>query len=311
MKRSIADGSVGFPHVRVGHRQALNRKPQSRFLYKHGWVFNISMPALLFLSFSRLDLEKSFAGDQVFFSLLVTFVSFGCAWVLAVPVVKERENRGVFVQGAFRGNLAITGLAIAKNMYGPEGVGMASLFMAGMIIFFNILSIIVLEFYASSDKSRLSIRSLFRSISRNPLIIAVAVSLFIKLAEIPVPELIYQVCGYLGDIALPLALLGIGGTISLSVMAKTSTESFVAAFCKLVVIPAVVALSAIALGYRGMVLGVMFVLFASPTAVASFVMSKAIAGRGEMAANIIAITTVGAVLTNSIGIFLLRYFGFV
>ena len=27
VKRCIADGSVGFPHVRVGHRQALNPKP--------------------------------------------------------------------------------------------------------------------------------------------------------------------------------------------------------------------------------------------------------------------------------------------
>jgi hypothetical protein len=27
VKRSIADGSVGFPHVRVGHRQALILKP--------------------------------------------------------------------------------------------------------------------------------------------------------------------------------------------------------------------------------------------------------------------------------------------
>ena len=29
MKRCIADGSVGFPHVRVGHRQAFILKPQS------------------------------------------------------------------------------------------------------------------------------------------------------------------------------------------------------------------------------------------------------------------------------------------
>ena len=28
VKRSIADGSVGLPHVRVGHRQASNPKPQ-------------------------------------------------------------------------------------------------------------------------------------------------------------------------------------------------------------------------------------------------------------------------------------------
>ena len=29
VKRRIADGSVGFPHVRVGHRQAPIRKPRS------------------------------------------------------------------------------------------------------------------------------------------------------------------------------------------------------------------------------------------------------------------------------------------
>ena len=37
VKRSCADGSVGFPHVRVGHRQAPNYdKPQSS---KEGWGF--------------------------------------------------------------------------------------------------------------------------------------------------------------------------------------------------------------------------------------------------------------------------------
>ncbi len=34
VKRLIADGSVGLPHVRVGHRQALNTKPQPL-----GWGF--------------------------------------------------------------------------------------------------------------------------------------------------------------------------------------------------------------------------------------------------------------------------------
>ena len=29
VKRSIADGSVGLPHVRVGHRQALIQSPSS------------------------------------------------------------------------------------------------------------------------------------------------------------------------------------------------------------------------------------------------------------------------------------------
>ena len=30
VKRVIADGSVGFPHVRVGHRQALNKTEEAQ-----------------------------------------------------------------------------------------------------------------------------------------------------------------------------------------------------------------------------------------------------------------------------------------
>ena len=37
VKRSIADGSVGLPHVRVGHRQALIPKPRS--LMRSGFFF--------------------------------------------------------------------------------------------------------------------------------------------------------------------------------------------------------------------------------------------------------------------------------
>ena len=274
-------------------------------------VFNISMPALLFLSLSHLDLEAAFEVGQVVFCLAVVLISFAGMWFLVPFFVRNREDRGVFVQGAFRGNIAITGLAYANNMYGAEGIGVASLYLSFMVICINILSIIILEYYAAPDNSHLSVRTIGRSVSRNPLVIAIIVSLIIKLAGVPVPGIVYKTGEYLGAIALPLALLGVGGTFSLSVMAKTSLESFGAAFCKLILIPGLAIFSAIVLGYRGMVLGVMFALFASPTAAASFVMAKAIGGKGVMAANIIAVTTLAAVLTNSLGIFFLRYFGFI
>ena len=36
VKRCIADGSVGLPHVRVGHRQASNRKPRQSAGFFYG-----------------------------------------------------------------------------------------------------------------------------------------------------------------------------------------------------------------------------------------------------------------------------------
>ena len=38
VKWFIADGSVGLPHVRVGHRQAFNKENPSR---ENGWGFSL------------------------------------------------------------------------------------------------------------------------------------------------------------------------------------------------------------------------------------------------------------------------------
>jgi hypothetical protein len=50
VKRRIADGSVGPPHVRVGHRQALNTKIPNR---SHGWGF--FLPSIKVLMFRSIE----------------------------------------------------------------------------------------------------------------------------------------------------------------------------------------------------------------------------------------------------------------
>ncbi len=43
VKRRCADGSVGFPHVRVGHRQVLNVEPRAEELgvFVYGFLLKI------------------------------------------------------------------------------------------------------------------------------------------------------------------------------------------------------------------------------------------------------------------------------
>ena len=43
VKRRCADGSVGHPHVRVGHRQVVNVKPRAEWLgvFVYGFLLKI------------------------------------------------------------------------------------------------------------------------------------------------------------------------------------------------------------------------------------------------------------------------------
>ena len=45
VKRRCADGSVGLPHVRVGHRQVLNVEPRAEWLgvFVYGFLLKITL----------------------------------------------------------------------------------------------------------------------------------------------------------------------------------------------------------------------------------------------------------------------------
>jgi hypothetical protein len=80
---------------------------------------------------------------------------------------------------------------------------------------------------------------------------------------------------------------------------------------KLLILPVVVSALAYIFGFRGVELGCLVLMFASPTAAASFVMVRAIGGNHTLAANIIAITTLISLLTVSIAIYLLKVFALI
>ena len=62
-------------------------------------------------------------------------------------------------------------------------------------------------------------------------------------------------------------------------------------------------------GLRGIPMGVLFLMSAMPVAAASYVMAKSMGGNEVAAANIIGITTFGAMFSAAIGITALRSTG--
>ena len=64
-------------------------------------------------------------------------------------------------------------------------------------------------------------------------------------------------------------------------------------------------------GIRDTELAVLFFLAASPTAAASFVMTRSMGGNAALAANIVVLSTLGSLLTVTSGLILLKYLGLV
>lgn len=271
-------------------------------------VFSISLPALLFVELSQTDFDKAFDPAEITFILSATFISFVLCWVAASLFIKEGREKGTFIQGSFRSNYAIFGLAVISNMLGSKGLARGSLILAFIVPLYNVLSVIALTVPMRKEKN-LNITKTFTQILKNPLIAAVIVAIPFSVYKIPVHPIILKTGEYLADIALPLALIGIGGSLNIKNIKSASVLAFTSAALKLIIIPAVFTYAAYEFGFKGETLAIMFVLFASPTAIASFVMAEAMGGNGRLAGNIVLLSTLGSVVTMTLGIYLLKSLG--
>jgi hypothetical protein len=140
----------------------------------------------------------------------------------------------------------------------------------------------------------------------NPLIVAVVIGLPFSFYKIKIPSFINLTIGFLAELALPLALVGIGGSLNLQNIKKASGLAFTSSAIKIILIPIFLTAGAYYFGFRELDLGIMFVLFASPTAIVSFIMAEAMGANSKLAGNIVLISTVGSVFTIAVGIVILK-----
>lgn len=271
-------------------------------------VFKATLPTLVFFSIIKADLDAALNPRLLIFYFSATLASFALAWLWARWRVNHRD-RGVYVQGAFRGNCGIVGLALAANLYGDFGLSAGSILLGVVILSYNALSVVVLAAYHPAQS--LEWRRIARDILRNPLILSVFAAVPVAWLDLQLPEWVLTSGDYFASLTLPLALLCIGATVSLSALRNDSSTAFSSALMKMVILPSVCTSAAWAFGFSGPELGLLFLFFASPTAAASFVMAKALGGNERLAANIIAITMLMASVTITMGVFVLKGAGII
>ncbi|AWI76252.1 transporter [Parazoarcus communis] len=266
-------------------------------------VFSIGLPAVLFLSIAKTEFGEATNLGLIAFGLIGTFLVFLLLEWVAARWVEPAEDRGVVVQGGFRSNMGIIGLAYCVNAYGDAGLVAAALYLGLVTILFNVLAVVTLS---RSLHRRQGTGRMVKGIVTNPLIIGIVLALPVSWLQIPLPKVAVQSAQYFADLTLPLALLCTGATLNFRSLRLEMSNTLLAASSKLVLVPLLFALGGIVVGFRGVDLGVLLLMSSAPTAAASYVMVRAMGGNSVLAANIIALTTLGSILCTSIGIVVLK-----
>ena len=259
----------------------------------NGLIFNIALPVLLFFAISSKDITESF--DLLFVAsgvlgtlLLVVFL---VVFSKRVPI----QQRGVFIQGAYRGNKAIVAVALSVAAYGEAILPSLAVYIAVVTTIYNLVAVWVLN----------STGALKRIIT-NPIIIGIILGSLASLTKIQIPAVAISTGAYISAMTLPIALICVGANIKLSSLRTNSSLVSIATLIKLVLSPLLIVSIGWLLGVRGDYLVILFFMSAAPTASASYVMAQEMTNSGELAAEIIAMTTAVSVLSITIGMAAVR-----
>lgn len=268
-------------------------------------VFTITLPLLLFLGISQHPIDYSTQAKAISVGIITTILLFFASEILAHYRISNKKERGIFVQGVFRANTGIVGLSLCANAYGATGLAIAAVYVATLTLLYNILAVLTLT-RSLSDKGGMRLGHILKQIIKNPLIIAILLALIANKIQFSLPKVLLSTADYLANITLPLALLCTGASLKLKGLNNSSSVATWASLGRIIIAPLTMVIIGKLFGLQGMNLGIIFLLSATPTAAASYVMVRAMGGNSTIAANIIGLTTIGSLFASTLGLVILK-----
>ena len=272
-------------------------------------VFKVALPVMLFNSVYGSDYSQMLDRKFIVFLILSVVAFFFICWLLALKLIKDNKKKGAFIQGCFRGNYAILGIALSAEVLGST----PAIAITGVVIIvplFNILSVTILTIYGEQKKgSGNVILSIIKSIVTNPLIISIFAGIILTLLGIEIIPLLKTPINMVSSLATPFAMLVIGASLDFAQIKERLKYTIVASTLKLIVMPAIFVPLAMWIGISTEGIVVLFVLYAAPTAIASYVMAAHMGTDEHLASNIVLFTSLVSILTYTIGVYILRVIG--
>ena len=165
-----------------------------------------------------------------------------------------------------------------------------------------------MEYYSPDKKG---VKSLFRGIATNPAIVGVLAALVVLLLNIPIPTAVEKTITDLSRVSTPLSLVLLGASFHFRSLKSNLRPLLFGIGGKIFLFPLLILPVAILLGFRGLDLLCLVIMFAAPTAVTSYTMASAYGYDGELAGQLVVFSSILATLTIFLWIFALKSFSLI
>ena len=269
------------------------------------FVFKATLPVLLFGDLAKQDFAQAWNGKFVAFCFVVTLLSISLVALMSMAL-KDKSQRGEFIQGASRSSAAILGIAFITNIYGNSG--MAPLMIIGSVPLYNVMAVIVLSFTkpGQNGMSPALIKKTLKGIITNPIILGILSGALWSVLRLPMPTILSKTVSSLGGLTTPLGLMAMGAAFNWSEAKSGMGPAFAASFMKLIGLCTLFLPVAVLLGFREAELIAILVMLGSSTTVSSYVMARNMGHSGVLSSSIVAITTLGSAFSLTFWLYVMK-----
>ncbi len=272
-------------------------------------VFKIFLPCMLFYNVYQSDIGAEIqsriklciwaAGGLIILFILLCLI---------VPkVVKQENQQGVVIQGIFRSNYVIFGVAVVQNMYGSKSTTTAAILSAILVPMYNFLAVVALSIFG--EKRETDWKKIIMDIIKNPLILSSMLGVVFSLLGIRLPTAVDTTVQDLAKLSTPIAFMILGGDLDFSKVKGNLKLSSVVLTIKLVILPLIMIPMVAMMGYRDADLLSALLAYQTPVAVSSYIMAQQAGADGQLAGQLVVFSSVLSIFTLFVTIFILRTMG--
>ena len=270
-------------------------------------VFRCFYPFLSFYNIYTIDPELDFPFSFVFFSAGLVVVMITLLLITVPRLIRDRRQAGSYIQAVYRSNCVLYALPLAQSVYGQKGASLSAMMIALVVPIYNVAAVLILEYFGGQKKT--SWKDLFKNVITNPIIVGAIAGIFCYAVKIRFPEALDRPFNAFNQLTTPIAMFVLGGNLHFSQTGKYKKLLASGLALRLVIIPALALLAAMAAGYGPAERFVIFSCFATPSAAASYAMASGMGCDGELAGQFVVFGTALSVFSLFAWIFFLGQAG--
>lgn len=255
-------------------------------------AFYVLLPALIFRSTYDKELGELISVELVVGLLVVLGTIITLSWFLNRS--DDTSVRSVAVVQSYHGNMGFFGVPVVAATLGSAAAGTASVILGIAALVHVPLTVLTL---ITVNDAEANVLGELRSVATNPVLLTLLLGLAFATVGQSIPAPVDSAIGQLSGLALPVALLAVGGSLDPQGHEIPLSRTGVVVGLKVLAMPLVAWLVFSALGTDALTRNAALVMFGAPTAVSTYVYAAELGGDEAFASVNVFATTVASIVS--------------